>query len=264
MMRHALWVGVSVAALVFVRLVAVGSRGPLDNCVPLPDHPGAVVCGGRLARGVAFAAPLDSMATVETIVAGPLSTVAPTAEGIPQWMPGVCRGLWPTFSQAGATHGVSPTLLAIISLIESGCGGAVATSADADGVIRSSADAMGVMQIIPSTAQGIARNRGITLPADWRTNAAVQVDYAAWLLAGHMRAYGKPESVDPDYREAIRVSCIAYNGGGRAVMAYRSGNPYAESLAHSGLVVGMWIERASATSATFERWRNAGGYRWLD
>lgn len=249
------------AALAFCVLATLpdSARRTTDNCMALPDHPGAMVCGGQVANGIAFAAPA---ATVETIVAGPLSTTVPH-EGIPTWMPSTCRDLWPLFTQAGETHGISPALLAMVSLIESGCGGAARMSQYRD-VIVSSAGAAGVMQIIPSTAQGIAQNRGIQLPADWRTNAAVQIDFGAWLLAGHMRAYGKSAAADPDYVETIRVSCIAYNGGGGAVMAYRSGRAYAESLSHSGFVVGMWQERHDDTSPTFERWRDAGGYRWLD
>lgn len=250
------------AALAFCVLAMLpdSARHAADNCMALPDHPGAVVCGGQVASmGVALAAPA---ATVETIVAGPLSTTVPP-EGIPTWMPSTCRDLWPLFSQAGVTHGISPALLAMVSLIESGCGGAARMSQFRD-VIVSSAGAAGVMQIIPATAAGIAQNRGIPLPADWRTNAEAQIDFGAWLLAGHMRAYGKSEQVDPDYVETIRVSCIAYNGGAGAVKAYRNGRAYAESLAHSGFVVGMWQERHDDTSPTFERWRDAGGYRWLD
>lgn len=260
-MRGAFWFAAGVAALVFVRLTTVQGTG---DCVPLPGHPGAVVCGVEVAGGghVALAAPLEGAATVETVVAGPLSTAIPR-ETVPAWMPSTCRDLWPLFSRAGDQHGISPALLAMVSLIESGCGGAARMSQFRDGIV-SSAGAAGVMQIIPATAAGIAQNRGIPLPADWRTNAEVQIDFGAWLLAGHMRAYGKSEQVDPDYVETIRVSCIAYNGGAGAVKAYRNGRAYAESLAHSGFVVGMWQERHDDTSPTFERWRDAGGYRWLD
>lgn len=189
---------------------------------------------------------------------------APFDYDAPRWMPATCRAHWALFRRAGADHGIAPTLLAIVSLIESGCGGAASTSAGADGVIRSGAGASGVMQIMPATAQGIAANRGLELPADWRTNAAVQVDYGAWLMASEMRAYGQDAAADPDYVETIRLACIAYNGGPGAVLAYRRGAPYAESLSHSGLVVGMWRERALQASATFDRWYGAGGSAWVD
>lgn len=261
MIRSAFWAGAFVAAFVFVRLTSVQMRAP--DCVPLPGHPGAVVCGAVTTGGnVALAAPLEGAATVETIIAGPLPTEVAPGE-IPAWMPRACRDLWPIFTQAGVAHGISPVLLAMVSLIESGCGGAARLPQYRAGIV-SSAGATGVMQIIPPTAAGIAQNRGIPLPSDWRTNAAVQIDFGAWLLAGHMRAYGKSEREDPDYVETIRVSCIAYNGGAGAVAAYRKGRAYAESLVHSGFVVGMWQERHDDTSPTFERWRDAGGYRWIE
>jgi len=228
---------------------------PERACVPLDGHPGAVVCGGRVERAVALAAPKPKP-TIEVIVADRLPT-----ERIPPWMPRACREHWSLFEQAGSTHGISPTLLSIVSLIESGCGGA---KRQFGGVIVSSAGAAGIMQIIPATAQGIAANRGLVLPDDWRTNDALQIDYGAWLLAGHMRAYGRSAAVDPDYVETIRLSCIAYNGGAGAVKAYQRGQGYQESKAHSGLAVGMWQERAAKRSPTFELWRDAGGWRWMD
>lgn len=180
----------------------------------------------------------------------------------PEWLPNACREHWPTFVAAGRAHGPAPALLAMVALVESGCGGAARTSLR-DGVITSSAGAAGIMQIMPGTAAGIARNRGLPLPDNWQTNSALQIDYAAWLFASHMRAYGKPAAADPDYLETIRVACIAYNGGPRAVRRYLDGAPFAESLAHSGWVVGLWAERELAASPTFERWVSAGGWQWL-
>ena len=256
---------VAVAALGW-QMMQLGAGNRSRECVPLPDHPGAVVCGGVVDRSVVFAASRptgQAESELSEQFRRAVEDAARQTEAIPAWMPRTCRELWPLFTRAGNTHGISPTLLSIVSLIESGCGGAAKTSAR-NGVILSSAGAAGLMQIIPSTAQGIASNRGLVLPGDWRTNDAVQADYGAWLLAGHMRAYGKSRAADPDYVETIRLSCIAYNGGGGAVMAYRRGSPYAESLSHSGFVVGMWQERRAARSPTFELWRDAGGYRWVE
>ena len=271
MIRPAIFVGAiaSVLALPWASGVVLGRAAPppmaavcatseaggATACVAAPDGPGSVV----------IAAPLENAAEASAEVskgiaaaAGPESGNAP-----PAWMPRLCVDLWPTFAEAGAAHGVAPSLLAMISLIESGCGGAARTSLR-QGVITSSAGAAGVMQIMPATAAGIANNRGLSLPNDWRTNAALQIDYAAWLFAGYMRAYGQDAAIDPDYREAIRVSCIAYNGGPRAVMRYRAGNPPAESMLHAGFVVGMWTERAAAESPTFARWAEAGGWQWIN
>lgn len=258
-MIGAVRVGLIAGGIAFAWLLA-HAEPVTSRCVPLVGQPGATVCGGRVDEGIAWAA---AAPTMEVVVAEPLPVKATVTEAIPAWMPSTCRELWPIFEQAGHAHRISPTLLSIVSLIESGCGGAAKTSAP-NGVIVSSAGAAGVMQIVPATAQGIASNRGLVLPDDWRTNEALQIDYGAWLLAHEMRAYGQDESADPDYVETIRLACIAYNGGGGAVMAYRRGTPYAESLSHSGLVVGMWQERHAKRSPTFERWRDAGGWRWMD
>ena len=242
--------------------------------------PMPVVCGTPDASGFVACVAVHAWADqdqVQAALAQPTPPPEPTPEapraadpaaavaaGIdpPAWMPNICRQHWQTFTEAGRAHGPAPALLAMIALVESGCGGAARTSLK-DGVITSSADAAGIMQIMPDTAAGIARNRGLSLPGDWKTNAAIQIDYAAWLFAHHMRAYGKPAEADPDYLETIRISCIAYNGGPRAVRRYLAGAPFAESLAHSGWVVGLWAERALAESPTFSRWVSAGGWQWL-
>ena len=239
-MRGALWVGAIVAAWVFMRLVSVDGV-VLSNCVPIPDQPGAVVCGGRVERRVALAAGAEP--TLETIIAGPL----PTREAvtIPAWALPSCRALWPEFVAAGAEFGVDPALVMIVGLIESGCGQAQA----------SGAGAQGVMQVMPAPARGIALQLGERLPSDWMTNKPVNIRLGAQYLAGRMKAYGQPESADPDYVRAVRLASIGYNGGpGMAAKAAAGRAIASESEFHARWVSGMWAERHRPASATLEEW----------
>lgn len=272
--RRLLMGGVLFGAIVAVLSLPLSARVVAGRPAP-PPMP--VVCGTPDASGFVACVAVHAWAEPDQVSAALAQATPPpeptttaraadaVAAGIdpPAWMPALCREHWQTFTDAGRAHGPAPALLAMIALVESGCGGAARTSLQ-NGAITSSAGAAGIMQIMPDTAAGIARNRGLSLPSDWQINAALQIDYAAWLFGHHMRAYGKPEAADPDYLETIRISCIAYNGGPRAVRRYLAGEPFAESMAHSGWVVGFWAERALAESPTFSRWAAAGGWQWLE
>jgi len=242
MMRHALWVGVTVAALVFVRLVAVGSRGPLDNCVPLPDHPGAVVCGGRLARGVAFAAPLDSMATVETIVAGPLSTVAPTAdhsEPLPRWLPAGVLSWEAEIRAASSEAGLDPLALAAVMATECPSGNERCLS---------SAGAMGLLQVMPDTAKYIQSVTGfpcLSNPFDGLTSLRC----GAWYLVECLKA-SNDLWLHGVEGPALGVAAAGYNGGPgfipgmvakiKAGSGVCESHPYAESRRECQQVLDVW------------------------
>ena len=103
------------------------------------------------------------------------------------------------FTAAGTKYGVDPKLLSAVARAESGY--------NPNAV--SSAGAQGLMQLMPSTAQGLGVD-----PLD----PAQAVDGAARLLAGNLNKFG---SVD--------LAVAAYNAGGGAVSRYGGIPPFAET-----------------------------------
>lgn len=240
-LRQATRIGFWWAVIAFLVLLALPdtARSKGDNCVPLVGHPGAVVCGGRVdGVAVALAAPVP---TIEVIVADPLPAVSKQ----PKWTLPSCRELWPLFVRAGERYGVDPVLVQIVGLVESGCG-----QAQSSGV-----GAQGIMQVMPTTAAGLGAQPG------WQTDAAENIRLGAKYLAASMKTYGQPESVDPDYARAIRLTSLAYNGGpGMALRELRGQGVATESSYHARWVTGMWAERHAPKSDTLETW--CGLTRW--
>jgi cell wall-associated NlpC family hydrolase len=103
------------------------------------------------------------------------------------------------FLSAGATYGVSPTLLAAVAKVESGFNPSAVSSAGAEGL----------MQIMPSTAQGIGVN-----PMDPQQ----AIDGAAKILSGDINKFG-----------SVPLALAAYNAGAGAVEQYGGIPPYPET-----------------------------------
>ena len=152
MMRSAFWAGSFVAAFVFVRLTSVQMRAP--DCVPLPGHPGAVVCGAVPARvGVALAAPLEGAATVETIIAGPLPTQKPVSRTpLPTWLPAGVLSWEAEIHEASERAGLDPLMLAILVSIECPSG---------NPECGSYMGAHGLAQFMPGTAAAVEARSGL-------------------------------------------------------------------------------------------------------
>ncbi|MFN8643507.1 MAG: transglycosylase SLT domain-containing protein [Candidatus Binatia bacterium] len=80
-----------------------------------------------------------------------------------------------------------------------------------DPAARSSADARGLMQLLPSTAERVARGRGLPPPADHLEEPAVNIALGTAHLADLLRSY------DGDPLKAF----AAYNGGEEAVARWQ-------------------------------------------
>lgn len=168
MMRPAFWFGAMVAAVVFVRLTYVGGQGALDRCYVLPEQPGAIVCGARLAH----AAPLEGAATVETILAGPLPTALPTpnhAAPLPSWLPAGVLSWEAEIRTASSEAGLDPLALAILMSIECPSGNANCGSF---------AGAVGLTQFMPATADAVESRSGI--PCSDRTDGETSLRCGAY------------------------------------------------------------------------------------
>jgi len=114
----------------------------------------------------------------------------------------VPSNLAPMFLSAGATYGISPTLLAAVAKTESGFNPSAVSSAGAEGL----------MQIMPSTASGLGVN-----PMDPQQ----AIEGAAKILSGDIAKFG-----------SVPLALAAYNAGAGAVEKYGGIPPYPETQAY--------------------------------
>jgi hypothetical protein len=186
----------------------------------------------------------------ETSTVSSAQVESPREVDIP-WLPDKMRPLEPFFAAAGAAYGVDPDLLAIVTLVESG-GNPKAVSG---------AGATGLMQLMPATAQDIATQRGIPDFASARlAEPGLNIDFGAYYLSRMLSRFGEVE--DPDWRASVDRAAAAYNGGPGSVDAWLAGGELpAETERYRTYVSGMWAERRSPASPTYEAWLQAGGWR---
>lgn len=195
---------------------------------------------------------------VPTLAAAPDPFEAENAPGIGAaadigiaWLPETVARWQPDIVAAAAAHGIDPKLAAIVMLVESG----------GDPTALSPSGARGLMQVMPGTGADIARRRGISgFEPDMLADPATNLDFGAWYLARQLGAFGIAN--DPDWQASVEAAAAAYNGGPGSVQRMRAGGSLPdETVRYQRWVGGMWRERASATSPTFEAWWQAGGSR---
>jgi len=179
-------------------LVAFGS--PVDH-IGIYAGNGVMVVAPHTGTSVQIEPVYETPTAIRRIVADPAPTG--TADSLPAWASsGAAAAYAPLFTAAGAKYGVPPALLAAVARAESGFNpGAV-----------SSAGAQGLMQLMPSTAQGLGVN-----PHD----PAQAIDGAARLLANNLHTFG-----------SVPLAVAAYNAGAGAVSRYHGIPPYPETQAY--------------------------------
>lgn len=168
------------------------------------------------------------------------------------WLPDTVQHWRSLIVEMAQRYDLDPNLVAIIITIESG--GFSGASSEAS--------AQGLMQITPAAAQDISR-RYLKQPrteydvADPATN----VEFGTAFLSHLRDQFAEPW---PDY--TVELVAAGYNGGpGSAGRLWRGeGQPSSENVSYSRDVMNMWRERNSATSPTFERWVERGGFRLID
>lgn len=133
---------------------------------------------------------------------------------------------------AARRHGVDPSLLAIVTWVES--------RGDADA--RSTMGARGLMQLMPATAAGIAARRGVAGHRVERLDdPRYNLDLGAYHLAQLLETYGGGDELDAD---VIGLAAAAYNGGPQRVEAWLGGAPLPDETArYCEVVVAMWQAR---------------------
>jgi soluble lytic murein transglycosylase-like protein len=209
---------------------------------------GALADGGRLAASPAAV-------TAPAAAASPSSarSVEPSDLGI-AWLPDSVQRWAALIEDAATRHAVDPQLVAIVLLVESG----------GDAQAMSPAGARGLMQVMPSTAAGIASARGM----DWPGPEALllpetAIDFGTWYLARQLASFGSAQ--DPDWQRSVELAAAAYNGGPGTVTRHLAGASLpAETTRYRGWVGGMWRERGEASSTTYATWWQAGGRRLVE
>jgi beta-lactamase regulating signal transducer with metallopeptidase domain len=216
----------------------------------------AEVPSGRGPRALAAASALAAALILTTIgawscaddsgfVAGAPSVTTRAADGLLSisWLPPAVDRFKPALAEAARQHGVSPELLAIVVLIESGGNPAA----------HSPGGAIGLMQLMPATAKEIAAERHLDDYSEARLwEPAYNLDFGAWYLAEQLGAFGSLGD------RSVALAAVAYNGGPKLARAYVESESdavlYDETRKYRDLVLGMWQERALTESSTFAGW----------
>ncbi len=133
---------------------------------------------------------------------------------------------------AAKRHGVDPALLAIMTWVES----------HGHARARSPIGARGLMQLMPRTAEQIARERGLTDHSEARLDdPAYNLDLGAYHLAQLVEEYGAGDELDPD---TVALAAAAYNGGRKHCDAWLAGARLSpETERYKDVVVALWQAR---------------------
>lgn len=150
------------------------------------------------------------------------------------WLPESVRRFEAEIVEAGNRYGVEPDLVAILVLLES----------NGNPTARSFSGARGLMQVTPSTAVGIARERGLAEPtADELDDPAYNLDMGTWFFARQLKNFGEGGG-----DEAIGRAAAAYNGGPTRLRATLRGEAELseETQRYRANVEALWAARDEA------------------
>jgi soluble lytic murein transglycosylase-like protein len=166
-----------------------------------------------------------------------------------RWLPSSVRRFSPLIDEAASRHGVDANLVAVMILVESG----------GDPIATSPAGALGLMQLMPETAQDIARERGMPAHVDARLyDPAYNIDLGTYYIAKQIRRFWTGDPM-----ETVARAAGAYNGGpGRMSRHLDRGEPLpGETLRYQQWIGGMWRDRYMSSSPAFNAWWQQGGER---
>jgi soluble lytic murein transglycosylase-like protein len=167
----------------------------------------------------------------------------PASIAVP-WLPESLAPYRAALVEAAQRHDVDPALVAIVTLVES-MGNPQA---------ESSGGARGLMQLMPSTAAGIASQRQLAGHSDERLfEPEYNLDLGAFLLSQLLKAHG---SVAGGQR-SVELAAVEYNAGPKLTSAYLAGSGALpdETTRYRDLVVALWNERALPESPAFSAWQ---------
>jgi len=170
-------------------------------------------------------------------------TIGDTTRNLtPIWMPQSVSQWNTEFETAAERHGVDPALLAILTLVES--------RGNPQAISR--LGSVGLMQILPATAETIAKERGLSdFQLDDLLDPSTNIDFGAWYLAEQIDEFG-----DGTFSGGTvgRVA-IAYNGGpGQLRRHLDQGTELTrETAGYVSTVQQLWRDRDKERSETLER-----------
>jgi beta-lactamase regulating signal transducer with metallopeptidase domain len=160
------------------------------------------------------------------------------------WLPDDVKAHAREVQRAAARHGVDPDLLAIVAFVES----------RGDPRAVSPAGARGLMQLMPSTAESIAADRGITDHTEARLDdPAYNLDLGAYHLADQLRIFGQGRA----HEETIALAAAAYNAGQSRVYDWLRGQRALpdETQRYTAIVAALYRERHQPRSPTLDALR---------
>ena len=167
------------------------------------------------------------------------------------WLPKTVTRWENIINENGKKYNIDPELIAIIITVESG-GYSKALSR---------AKAQGLMQVIPPTANDIAKKHLIERRQNFdiydpKTNVEFGTAYLSYLR----NEFGQADQ-GPTWNSTVELIAAGYNGGPGAANSLFKGQGLKsnETLVYSRDVFNMWRERKAQTSPTFERWKQRGG-----
>ncbi len=164
---------------------------------------------------------------------GPEPSPTPAKVDI-EWLPADVARWTPEIEAAAAAHRVDPDLLAIVMLLESG----------GDPRATSPTGAKGLMQLMPSTAEAIARARKLPRPkpADLE-DPALNLDFAAWHIA-ELVADLTDGRLDA---KAVGLVAAGYNAGIERTLKWQAGEAKlsAETTKYRAQAMRLWRKRGA-------------------
>lgn len=162
-----------------------------------------------------------------------------------EWIPAQVLAHADAIKAAAAEHQVDARVLSVMVLMES--------RGNPDAV--SSSGAVGLMQIMPATAEKIAKRRGMNDHSTERLRDPVyNLDMGAWYLAQQIDLFKEEHGAE----EALELAVTAYNSGPIAMRNHLlSGEPLStESQRYRATFAQLWSERDQPHSVTAERIAN--------
>ncbi|MCB9176750.1 MAG: lytic transglycosylase domain-containing protein [Caldilineae bacterium] len=188
----------------------------------------AAAPAGRAARWILLGLVIGLLVTA----LDPAASLDDPDAALPVWMPETVQRWEGPIRRAALAEGLSPTLIAIQMLIESG----------GNPHALSPVGAVGLMQVMPATGAEIAGALGLSGHDLWAPETNIQL--GAWYLARQREAFGAPGLVS-----------AAYNGGPGVVLAWQAGASLPDESARARHYVdGMWRERWLQHSPVYEDW----------
>lgn len=171
------------------------------------------------------------------------------------WLPSTVTRWKSQIIEQGKKYNIDPNFIAIIMTLESG-GYSKADSGFAEGL----------MQVTPGTGKDIAEKYVLVKQSSYDLfTPSTSIEFGVAYLA-YLRNHYCSGNFAPSWNECAEAVAAGYNGGPGALLALVQGKGIQsiETLSYSRDAMNMWRERGSASSPTYDRWKERGGQTLID